>query len=195
MGKFVVANDLYCCIVSKNNPASNRAKKGWSEVYFRVMTPMVYTLRDITDMIKMYTGYTGKYGWSFENEYEPEKNFTCNDNDKMLDEIEFEKFKRNTPEILCEYGQFKMTIGARGYKKYTKVYPTDFFGEGTFPTEDEIVLGVTLKDEYVEVSEEKGQEFLKKLQAHFKAKYKMTDEIVDAFYGEQNALVKKNCTT
>lgn len=159
-----------------------------SDVYFQIDAPMCYTLYDIVQIIKMYSDYTDKYEWKFINSYDESKILNAV-SDEKLDSIKFDEYRNVTPSINCIYGDLEISIEARGYLKYTKVYPTIYQATGNFPSEDNLMND----DEIIKVKRTKDElkDFDEKLKTYFKNKYKITDEIVTTYYGEQNDLVRK----
>ncbi len=163
-------------------------KGKYSDIFFQIDAPMCYTLYDIMQIIKMYGGYTDKYDWKFINSYDESKTL-ISEKSEILDSIKFDDYRNITPSIDCIYGGLEISIGARGSLKYTKVYPTIYQVTGNFPSENKLLND----DGVINVKRTKEElvDFDEKLKAYFKNKYKITDEIVTSFFGEQNNLVRK----
>lgn len=178
MAKTVIAKTITFALTGKN-----------SNVFFQIDAPMCYTLYDMVQIIKMYAQYSNKYAWKFVNEYNDAKTLN-NVADEVLDAVKFDEYRDITPAILCFYDNLEIKISVRGHLKYTKVYPTIYQAVGFFPPEEELSKDMESSNDKPPTKEEL-KDFDEKLKSYFKSKYKITDEIVSSFFGEQNNLARK----
>lgn len=181
MSKFVIAKTMSIDLKNEN----------YRGILIQMDFPIRYTLYDIIQIIKMYTGYTDRFEWKFINPYDRSKDLSSEKNKDELDKIYFDEYRDITPEIDCMYGSLVMSIGARGYKKYKKVSPTTYQAVGNFPTEDEFSANINIIEMKKKHSKEELKAIDEKLSSFFKNKYKITDEMVNTFFGSQNNLARK----
>jgi hypothetical protein len=128
MGKFVISKTLIFRVANYG--------KNYPLLY--ITTPMAYTLFDLLDIIKMYAGYTGEYSFDFYLEY-PETYFSKEYKKDELDNIIIDEFMGISPSMICSFGPLKIEVGkgSKSFKKWTKIYPEAFMGNGIFPEENE----------------------------------------------------------
>jgi len=163
---------------------------GQGNVFVQLSMPMAYSLMDLIQIVKLYTDYDDTYDWTFSNPRDASKTVSLKKHGAGLDDIRFDEFKNISPTILCEYGRLKISIGGRGSLKYRKVFPQIYQAVGQFPTLKEIKkkktpphLGETVRAETIAA-------FGDKLKDTFKRKYQISDEIIEGFFGEENALIR-----
>lgn len=164
---------------------------------------MSYSLRDIIEIIKMYTDYTDTYDWSFRNPYEENKNLSLAKNKEQIENTSFSEYRNITPYVICYYGPIEIHLGVRGFKKYTKVYPTIYQAVGKFPTEEEFAKNIKISDidgKYTiprkplpstsHVINDDLIEYGERLKEYFKSKYKISDEIDESSTFKNNKLAR-----
>lgn len=181
MAKFLIAKTL---TINVENYSHGRP-------YIDLDLTLDYSLLDLIEIIKMYTGYANLYDWKFINPYEEDENLSFKNDGNKFDDIQFGKYRSVTPAIECFYGSVKMRLGVRGHRKYSKVYPTVIQAAGRFPTEEELVGNIGIADNDEKRSAEDLKAFEEKLKVYFKNKYKISDEIAEGSAFGQNKLVKK----
>lgn len=196
MSKFIIANTITISIENYS----------FGKPYIQIDTPASYSLYDLIQMIKMWTKYTDTYDWVFSNPYEDSgvKNLSLNNDREEIENTAFDKFRKHTPYIICNYGTIEIKLGARGFMKYRKTYPTIYQAVGYFPTEEEFLNNIKaidmdgkytipsktlpsashlINDDLIQYGEE--------LKDYFKNKYQISNEIVDGSTFNENKLIKK----
>ena len=175
---------------------------------FSMYLPMQYSLADILYIISEYTGYKNNREWNIYNPYKKElaiKNATARDD---LDSISFSHFRGITPVIAITYGSSCIAIGSRNFRKSSKVYPFEIIGVEYFPAEDEVskkelpektlydfnklyLLYLDMRSQVHYRDDDAFLDFQSAITAHFKQKYRISDEMTAGFYGDENLLVRR----
>ncbi|MDR2921619.1 MAG: hypothetical protein LBV72_19920 [Tannerella sp.] len=194
MGKFILAATLNITIenYSHGSPC------------IQMVTPMTYSLFDLVQIIRLYTGYSDTYDWTFINPYEKNKDLSLRNNSDNLENVKLNEFRNITPFIKCIYGSIEMHLGVRGHLKYGKVYPTIYQAVGKFPTEEEFIKNIQIPDidgKYTIPGKSLPSashlinndliEYGEKLKDYFKNKYKISNEIEEESTFKPNKLVRK----
>lgn len=178
MSKFIIAKTTSFTIVNY--------KKGAG--YIQMDLPMSYTLLDIITIIKIFSDYGDTFDWTFENPRDKKKNLSYKKDKDKIAETRFDEYKDISPEIYCFYGPICIKIGARGFLKYKKVYPTIYQAKDGFPTEKEIKKNLDLENKYTQDTLNTIGLHLKN---HFSTIYKISTTTILSFFGEENELIKK----
>lgn len=183
MAKFVIAKTL---TIRLENYGHGRPD-------IQMDIPMSYSLWDLVWIIQAYTNYKDTYDWTFRNPHDESKNLSLKNDRGQVENTSFDEFHGVAPYIVCMYGPLEIHLGARGYKKYGKVYPTMYMSFGKFPTEGEFVNNVAISKEDMQRVQKKDElkDLGGKLQEYFKNKYKISDEIVEGSSCDANKLVQK----
>lgn len=79
--------------------------------------PVQYTLSDVLEIIRLFTGYTDIHPWNIYNPYHKEKKMENALFNTDLKTINFTEYKGETPFIVITYGSLTITVGCRGGKK------------------------------------------------------------------------------
>jgi len=179
MAKFIIAKTL---TIQIENYSHGRP-------YIQMEMTMSYSLRDIIEIIKMYTNYTDIYDWSFRNPYEEDKNLSLTKDKEKIENTSFSEYRNVTPYVVCYYGPIKIHLGVRGFKKYTKVYPTIYMAEGRFPTEKEFADNIRISDMDMKRNKDELKDLDDRMKKYFKSKYKISDEVDESSTFKNNKLV------
>lgn len=196
MSKFIIGRTLTISIENYSYGCS----------YIQMDTPMSYSLYDLIQMIKMWTNYTDTYDWIFSNPYKDSgvKNLSLENDREEIENTAFHKFRKSTPTIICNYGPIEIELGARGFLKYRKVYPTIYQAVGYFPTEEEFLNNIKSNDidgKYTtprktlpsaeHLINDDLIQYEERLKEYFKNKYKISNDIVEGSNLNENKLIKK----
>ena len=203
MGKFVIANDLTFQIGNFRNDYS----------LFYITTPMVYSLLDLLDIIKIFAGYTGEYEYDFYSIYY-KTYFSSKYKQNDLEKITIDEFMGISPSMICSFGPLKMKISkaSKSLTKWKKIYPEVFMGYGNFPEENEfnklknissekvaeffnknftnLALTYYVLPEIKKQNKDDFKDYNEKLKTFFKNKYKMSEEINEGTWNS-NKIIKK----
>ena len=183
MAKFIIAKTLTIKVNNYNFGSPN----------IQMDIPMSYSLHDLIQIVKMATGYTDNYDWTFGNPYEENKNLSLKINRDKIENTSFDEYRHITPYIICTYGTIELHLGVRGFFKYRKVYPTMYMLCGRFPTEGEFINDMKISEEEMNLMKNKDElkDLGESLKGYFKNKYKISDEIVENSTFGENKLVRK----
>lgn len=180
-----------------------------NKTQFKMYMPVQYTLSDVLEIIRLFTGYTDIHPWNIYNPYHKEKKMENALFNTDLKTINFTEYKGETPFIVITYGSLTITVGCRGGKKSAKVYPFEIRAFGRFPEEKEIkqeeaseselydynqlvYLTRDMRQDIIYHSDDELESFIRSTTLYFKSKYKLTDSIIDGYYGEENKLEVKS---
>jgi|GEM_PF-6120265 len=183
MAKFIIAKTLTIKV--------NNYNFGSPDIQMDI--PMSYSLHDLIKIVQIITGYKDNYDWTFRNPYEENKNLSLKTDRDKIENTSFDEYRSKTPSIICTYGAIELQLGARGFLKYKKIYPTMYMLCGRFPTEEEFINNMKISEEEMNLTKNKGdlKDLEETLKEYFKAKYKISDEIVENSTFGENKLVRK----
>lgn len=149
--------------------------------YIVVLIPFGYTFFDLLQIIKIYTGYSDKYSWEVLLPYYNNINLLAYFKKENFNEIKLFEYYQTYPNTIWNYGSIRMDIGRRTIKNSSKSYPFVDNGVGKFPTEDEFMKKIKIKNIDQSYKKDENREFDEKLKEYFKGKYKISDEIDEYF--------------
>jgi len=195
MSKFIIARTVTIRVINYH----------YGIPLVQIDTPVSYSLCDMIQMIKMWTKYADIYDWEFSNPEESGSKTLSLKNDRAkMEDTEFDVYRKGSPYIICKYGPIAIELGARGFIKYRKVYPTIYQAVGYFPTEEEYVKNISVADidgKYTvpmktlpSASHSINNELVEygeKMKEFFKNKYQISNEIVEDSPYNENKLIKK----
>ena len=145
--------------------------------YIRIIVPVEYTFFDFLQIIKICTGYSDNYKWEVFLPHYGNSNILNHYKKTSLDEIKLIEYFESYPNTIWKYGSIEIGSGWRSNYNYKKSYPSVQIEVGTFPTEEEFMKKIKIKNiDQLHKDKEDFKGLDEKLKDYFTSKYKISDQ-------------------